>query len=413
MSKINTTRLLERLDKLAQFGADPAGGWTRYSLSPSYLAAQKQVAQWMEEAGLSVHIDRGGNLIGTLAGTDPSLPAIATGSHIDTVKCGGKYDGNLGVIAGIEAVQSLVEQGVPHPYTIEVIAFVEEEGCVFGSSLFGSRILTGVLTPEDLAQMSDTEGVPVARRYQDAWGLDIQDADASRHDPGDYRCFLELHIEQGAQLDAAGKTIGVVQGIAGPHWFKIHITGRADHAGATPMHLRKDALFAAAAIIQEVNRAARTAGPNTVGTVGQIQVQPNGRTIVPGQVELTVDVRDVDAAAREKAVGQIKAFAQVECQNQGLECRFEEVMETPPVLAADSLKQLIGEAADKLGFSRMDLISGAGHDCQIMGGITDVGMIFVPSRDGLSHCPQEHTDPEALAAGCQVLAYVLEQLQQA
>ena len=412
MNTINTRRFLKRLDDLAAFGADPAGGWSRHSLSKSYVDAQQQVACWMAEAGLEVHVDNGGNLIGRWPGTDPSLPTIATGSHIDTVKCGGKYDGTLGVVGGLEAVEALREKNLPHPYTMEVISFVEEEGCVFSSSLFGSRILTGELTPTDLAQIKDVDGIPLPQRYQEALGLDIQDAGKAKRQKGDYRCFLELHIEQGAQLDAANKTIGVVQGIAGPHWFKILVTGRSDHAGATPMHLRKDALLAAASIIQAVNREVKAAGPYTVGTVGHLEVQPNGRTIIPGRVEMTVDVRDIDAQVREGAVTRIKEFAREFCGQADLDCQFEEIVAVAPMPTAPDLRELIGQTADELGYSRMDLISGAGHDCQIMGGITDVAMIFVPSKDGLSHCPQEYTSPEDLIAGVQVLADVLAKLQQ-
>lgn len=407
MFKINETRLKNHLDALAEFGRDERGGWTRFSFTPEYLEARNLVQKWMEEAGMAVRVDAAGNLIGRLEGLDSSLPVVAAGSHIDTVKNGGKFDGNFGVLGAIEVVQTIKENGLPHKHPIEVIVFVEEEGGRFGAGLFGSRAMNGQVDKEFLFSRKDKDGVTIADAFK-ATGLDPDKIAEARINPGYYKAYFEMHIEQGAVLDSLGISIGVVEGIAAPVWLKALLNGRADHAGATPMNLRRDALVAASELVVVAERIAKEVGGSAVATVGKLTVLPGGANVVPGQVEMIFDIRDIYDEQREKVIVGVKTTFQEVCKKRSIDYEMEEMIKIDPVILPPHMTGLIEEAAKEVvGAFYHRMVSGAGHDAQIMAKITDVAMIFVPSKDGLSHCPDEWTEMADMAAATQVLLQAL------
>ncbi|GAW92158.1 Zn-dependent hydrolase [Calderihabitans maritimus] len=400
--KIDPMRMKRRLDALAEFGRDPQGGWTRYSFTPEYIQAQNLVKEWLEEAGMKVRLDPVGNLVGRLEGIDGTLPAVAMGSHIDTVKNGGKFDGNLGVVAAVEVVQTIVENHIAHRHPIEVIVFVEEEGARFGSVMLGSRAMLGLVTLEDLHKHHDEAGITLYQALR-SMGLSPEKIPASVVPPGYYKAFFEMHIEQGAILDSMNIPVGIVEGIAAPVWLAIRITGRADHAGTTPMNLRRDALSAAAEIVLAVEKIARETDKSTVATVGRLQVKPGGINIVPGEVKMTVDIRDIDVQRRQTVVKKIEDAVKVVCQRREISYEINEIVRIEPVMLPAKMRQLIASAAEEVNVPYCKIISGASHDAQIMAQITPVGMIFAPSKGGLSHCPQEYTELEDIAVCTRVL----------
>lgn len=410
MIDINEKRLEFRLGALAEFGTDPKGGWSRFSYTKAHKEAQQLLKSWMEEIGMKVRVDAIGNMIGRLEGQNPDLPVVATGSHIDTVKCGGKYDGNLGVLAGLEALTSIAESGIQRRSPMELIIFIEEEGTRFGKSLFGSQAMTGKIQSKDLKGLIDDTG-------SSAWdvllesGFDPAKINSCISTKGYYKCYFELHIEQGAVLETANKVMGVVKGISGPRWFKTILKGRADHAGATPMHLRRDPLIPAAKIIQKVEEITNDSPSNdVVGTVGKIAVSPCNVNIIPGQVEMTFDIRDIDVKQRDQVVERIKEYILCVCEERGIKATIEDMNNVQPAIVPEKLIALLEGIATKLEVPHMKMISGAGHDAQLMADITDMAMIFTPSISGLSHCPEEDTKTEDIMQCTRVLTQALVEM---
>lgn len=303
--KINGARLRDSLDALAKFGRDAAGGWTRFSFTREFMQARELFRRLMEEAGMVVRVDAAGNLIGRLEGLDSRSPVVAAGSHIDTVKNGGKFDGSFGVAGALEVVQTIRENNVPHRHPIEVIVFVEEEGSRFGSGLFGSRAMVGEIPVDLLYRQKDKDGITLFQAMRSA-GLNPERIADARVPAGYYKAYFEMHIEQGKILESLGISVGIVEAIAAPVWLKAVLHGRADHAGATPMRLRRDALAAAAELVLVAENIAKEAGEPTVVTVGKLSVRPGGINIIPGLVEMTFDIRDTDAARRDKVVEYMK-----------------------------------------------------------------------------------------------------------
>jgi ureidoglycolate amidohydrolase len=403
-------RLHAAIAELATFNDDvAAGGITREVYTPTYAAALERTIAWMRAAGLETRRDVAGNLFGRWAGSDPAAPRVLTGSHVDTTLNAGAYDGVLGVLGAIEAVHALRARGFAPRRSIEVVAWAGEEPR-FGTGCVGSRAAAGELSRADLDRLVDRDGVTMAAALAGAGGDPDRIADACI-DPAGVRALVELHIEQGIVLETHGAPIGVVTAIAAPHDFRLTFTGAATHAGATPMDLRRDALVGAAEAIVAVERCARaSASGTTVGTVGVVRARPGAINVVPGAVELDVDVRDSDAAARADTVARIVDAAREIGAARGLEVAVTEIVEDVPVACDPAVVAAAQEACAELGLAPRMMVSGAYHDAMIMGRRIPVGMIFVPSRGGVSHHPDEYTAPAELDRGVAVLAGTLARL---
>ena len=403
-------RLHDAIAELAGFNDDPeAGGITREVYTPTYAGALNRVARWMRDAGLETRLDAVGNLFGRWAGSEPDAPLVLTGSHVDTTLNAGRYDGVLGVLGAIEAVRLLREAGTAPRRSIELVAWAGEEPR-FGTGCVGSRAAAGALSRADLDRLRDRDGVSMADALRGA-GYDPDRLAEARIEPAGVHALVELHIEQGAVLEDAGEPIGVVTAIAAPHDFRLTLRGAATHAGATPMHLRRDALAGAAEAMTALERIAR-ASPSgtTVGTVGVVRVRPGAINVVPGEVELDVDVRDADCAAREQVVEDVLAETRAIAARRGLEVEVEPIVDDAPVACDPRVVEAAAEAAQELGLPYRRMTSGAYHDAMVMGARVPIGMIFVPSAGGISHHPDEHTEPDDLDGGVRVLAGTLARL---
>jgi hydantoinase/carbamoylase family amidase len=404
------SRLEQTIAELAGFNDDPAaGGITREVYTPTYRAALDRVVAWMEEAGLATRLDAVGNLFGRWAGAEPDAPVVLTGSHVDTTLNAGRYDGVLGVLGAIEAVHALRRRGFAPRRSIEVVAWAGEEPR-FGTGCVGSRAAAGRLARADLDRLRDRDGVSMAEALARA-GFDPDRVAEAAIDPATVHALVELHIEQGIVLEQHGESIGVVTAIAAPHDVRITLRGAATHAGATPMGLRRDALAGAAEVMGELERIAR-ASPSgtTVGTVGVIRARPGAINVVPGEVELDVDVRDSDLAAREGVVAALLDATRDIAARRGLEVGVTPIVEDVPVACDPRVVEAADAAARDLGLPYRRMTSGAYHDAMIMGARVPIGMIFVPSAGGVSHHPDEYTAPADLDHGVAVLAGTLERL---
>jgi hydantoinase/carbamoylase family amidase len=404
------TRLHDAIAELAGFNDDPAaGGITREVYTPSYAAALERVAEWMRDAGLKTRLDAVGNLFGRWAGSSPGEPLVLTGSHVDTTLNAGRYDGVVGVLGAIEAVRQLRSDGVVPRRSIELVAWAGEEPR-FGTGCVGSRAAAGGLERSDLDRLRDRDGVSMADALRGA-GFDPDRLPEAEIDPATVHALVELHIEQGAVLEQSGEPIGVVTAIAAPHDLRVTLRGAATHAGATPMHLRRDALAGAAEAMSALERLARgSPSGTTVGTVGVLRVRPAAINVVPGEVELDVDVRDADRPARERVVAEWLAATRALGERRGLAVAVDPIVEDEPVACDPLVIEAASAAAAALELPFRRMTSGAYHDAMIMGARAPIGMIFVPSAGGISHHPDEHTDPADIERGVRVLAGTLERL---
>jgi beta-ureidopropionase / N-carbamoyl-L-amino-acid hydrolase len=393
----DSQRVQEHLSALARFGANPDGGVSRVAFSDADVAGRAYVRSLMEAAGLDVRIDAAGNLIGRREGTDRKLPTIVIGSHTDSVPHGGNYDGDVGVMGGIEAAQQLRDRHIRLRHALEVVDFTDEEG-----GLVGSRAMAGNLTSASLDLVNSS-----GRSVRDGLGALGGDADAvahARRKSADLAAYVELHIEQGGLLERAHTDIGVVQGIVGIHWWEATVTGVANHAGTTPMDQRHDALLAASELVLAVNAAAREFPGRQVATVGRIHADPGAPNVIPGRVTLSIEVRDLDAARIEAVFARIRARAEEIGRAGGTTIEFRDLEATAtPALTDPRLQRIIDRTAHALGLTTMAMPSGAGHDAQDIASIAPVGMIFVPSVGGISHSPREYTAPADIAHGVNVL----------
>jgi len=406
----NSRRLERTFEELASIGkVEP--GITRLPLSLEDLEARTYVMDLMREAGLEIKADAVGNICAKRTkAVDPSLPSVMTGSHICTGTNYGKYDGTVGVLGALEAIRLLDEQDITTVHPIEVVVFTAEEPQRFKAFMPGSRGMAGRLTLEDLRNSKDADGVT----FWDALvsgGYHPENLAAARRTKETLKAYVEMHIEQGRVLDDTGKRIGIVTAIAAPWRFFVTITGRTDHSGATPMGFRKDALCAAAELILAVEKHGREETENSsVATVGMIDVEPGAMVVIPGKARMSVDIRGVDVASRQRVVKAVyRKIAELR-QARGVEVEIEMVHDSEPVRLAETVVSTIRETCDELGIDAMMMPSGAGHDAQQIATFTDVGMIFVPSVEGISHSPREYTRLEDIVLGTELLAHVLLKL---
>lgn len=392
---INSERLNQNVLNLANIGRLANGGVRRLSFSPEDLAARRQVWQWMEAAGMIVRSDAAGNIIGRLPGRYEGS-ALATGSHIDTVPLGGRYDGTLGVLAGIEIAHTLRDHNIQLDHPFEVIAFTDEE-----ASMIGCKAIAGTvsLDPDRYRRKDGLSIEECLKRVGGDWSR-IETAQRTRDD---ICAFVELHVEQGHVLESEGKAIGVVQGIVCMQRYNLTFKGVPNHAGTTPMHLRHDALVAAAHSVIAVNTLANNSPGDPVATVGMLTVWPNATNIVPGEVHTSLDVRDLSRATVEGLVNDLQEKLTEIAAQTHTEFTIQPILDVDATPAAPQIQQAIAEAAEFAQLSYMYLPSRAGHDAQEMGRLTDMGMIFVPSAGGISHSEMEYTTPEQCAQGANVL----------
>ena len=397
---VNAQRLQQTLEKLSEFGQNPEGGVTRLGFSEADLAAREYVISLMRTAGLAVRVDPAGNIFGRRAGTQ-NLPVLLFGSHTDSVPHGGNFDGDVGSMGALEVMRALNERQVSTRHPLEMVIWTNEEGHHFGKAVFGSAAAAGLLGPEFLERRDD-QGLTLAdwlRRY----GQDPARFAEARIQPGTVAGYLELHIEQGAVLDEAGIPIGVVQGIVGIHWWTCTATGFANHAGTTPMNRRQDALAAASRAVLAVREEVRAEPGRQVGTVGTMKVEPGGRNIIPGRVEFSVELRDLDEAKVARIWERLeKRFAGI-AREEKVALACAPLSSDRPERTDPAFQQAIREASGAAGLATMDLPSGAGHDAQNVARLAPIGMIFVPSRAGISHSPKEFTPAEQVANGAEVL----------
>lgn len=408
-NKINKERLKKHLEELAQIGSLGTNGITRLPLTDEERAAMALVKGYMEEAGLSTRFDQFGNLFGRREGSISGLPAVMTGSHIDTVISGGPYDGTVGTLSAIEVLQTINEYNIPHSHPIEVAVFLSEESARFGGGTLGSKAFVGDYTRADLDRLRDRDGITLAQALT-KWGFDPDKLDTVKGDPEKIKCFVELHIEQSIILDTKKIPLGVVDQIAAPTNMRLTIKGRSGHAGATPMDLRRDAFAAAAEITLEIERVANTIGKETVGTVGEIYVKPNAINVIPGEVILGIDIRDVTSERKDAAVAEVLESIDRIASRRNAETSLELIARQEPVKTAKNIVALITETCEKFNIQYCNITSGAYHDALNMARITDIGMIFVPSVNGISHAPEEFTPIDDIYRGAQVLGEVLTEL---
>ena len=381
---------MKRIDALARL-TDESGSLTRTYGSPAMRKANDLVAGWMRAAGMTTREDAIGNLIGHYAGAQPDARVLLLGSHLDTVRDGGKFDGALGVLVGFVCVEHLHQQNKRLPFAIDVIGFADEEGVRFQTTYLGSRALAGTFNLEDLKRL-DAAGISMAEAMR-AFGADPSKLAGAHRDPRTLLGYVEVHIEQGPVLDRAQKSVGVVSAISGQTRIQAHFTGQARHAGTTPMLSRQDALVAAAEFILMVESITRD-DPELVATVGQIRALPGASNVIPGDVTLSVDVRHQLDEKRLQASEALQARARSMTTKRGVVIDWEVVQDTPSVSCAGHLSDLLMEAARQHQASVPMLPSGAGHDAAALSAITPVGMLFVRCKEGISHHPHESVQPE-------------------
>lgn len=395
--RVNGERLNRRIDELSEFGKNVQGGMDRVAFSDADVASRPYLRTAMEEAGLEVHVDAAGNMLGRRSGSESGLAPIVFGSHTDSVPNGGKYDGPVGVLSAIECAHVLNENGIVTRHPLEVVIFANEEG-----GLVGSKAMIGALTEEALEEESHS-GKTIAEGIE-VLGGDLARLASVRRSEGDIAAYIEIHIEQGRILYTEEIEIGVVEGIVGISWWDVAIEGAANHAGTTPMHLRQDALLSAAQLVIAVNRVVTSVAGSQVGTVGMIEASPGAPNVIPGKVEMSLEIRDLSATKIESLFESIKQEALAIENEYGTKISFDRIdTSATPALTDPRLRKAIAASAEKLGLSFKFMPSGAGHDAQSMAKLGPIGMIFIPSVDGISHSPKEFSRPVDVENGANVL----------
>lgn len=392
-------QLLQDLETLAQFGAEPGPGLNRIAFNPADQAARRWVEAQMRQVGMTVQTDPAGNSIGAYPGTEPELSPIALGSHTDTVPQGGRYDGALGVLAALACVRALHQAGIRTHHPVEVINFVAEEATMSSGTL-GSKAMSGSLSP-DLVDQPAWDGLPVAQHLRGA-GIDPATMGQARRAKGSLAAYLELHVEQGGILEATGISIGVVEGIVGIRRYEVIFVGQANHAGTTPMAGRKDALVMAAPFISAVREVALA--HNIVGTIGALEVEPGAPNVIPGRVVLQLEIRGLEATVLDVAEAELAPLAR---EGGG---EFHQLSSKSAVTSDPRLLDALVTACESLNLSYRRMPSGAGHDAMCIANIAPQAMLFVPSQGGISHSPDEYTSPEDCLNGARVLLAALLEL---
>jgi N-carbamoyl-L-amino-acid hydrolase len=394
--RVNGSRLNDTMQHMHTFGENAEGGSDRVAYSNHNRVAYSYLFSLMLESGLMPGVDVAGNLVGRRPGKIDGLAPIIIGSHIDTVPNGGHYDGIVGVMAGIEVARTLQESGIELDHPLAVIAWSNEEGGKTGSRSYAGAVEERELDLPSLGDKKIGEGISNLGGYPDRLA-------ENQRTPGDIAGYVELHIEQGAILDREKIAIGVVEGIVGIKRWYITVKGFANHAGTTPMDQRQDALYATALIVAEIRKIITSEPGRQVGTVGRLDVSPGAPNVIPGEVMFSLEIRDLDMDKVTRLFDKISVSATAIAEANGTNISFDQYYESPATPTDDGIKALVQESAEALGLSTLHMPSGAGHDAQSMKGIAPLGMIFVPSKDGVSHAPGEYTSPEEITNGANVL----------
>ncbi|WP_017379801.1 Zn-dependent hydrolase [Paenisporosarcina sp. TG-14] len=401
---ISGERIAKRLHELSKIGLTSQNGVSRVGFSPLEQQAKVLVMDWMKNAGMTVTQDGAGNVVGRIAGQNNNIPSIASGSHVDSVPEGGHFDGPLGVIAALEVVEAWKEQGIIPLKPYEVYVFTDEEGTRFSGGLTGSRAMTGVIDMNNQVTLKDVDGLTFEEVLATTGKTLEGFTKAKRTNLGIER-FIEIHIEQGKILENANLPVGIVKGIAGPSWIEFVFEGKAGHAGNTPMDDRQDALTAASELILNIEKAPSKVSATSVATVGKIQVEPNGANVIPGKVSLITDIRDINEKTRDQIVSNIVNKAQEIAMSRNINVTITEKMRTPPVPIGEEMTEILNGVFNDMKIDKQYLVSGAGHDAMMLGALIPVAMIFVRSKDGVSHNPAEWTT----LIDCTISAHVLKQ----
>lgn len=401
---IDTDRFAKRFEEFSAIGATDDGGVNRPALSPANKRARDTLIEWFQSAGLDIRIDTMGNIFGRRAGTDPDAPAVMTGSHIDSQYNGGRYDGVIGVLGGLEVLETLQDENVNHKRPIEVVAWSNEEGVRFQPDMLGSGVYCGVFDEDYAYDRTDDDGVA----FGDALSAIGYDGDVPCS-ANDIHSYFELHVEQGPYLEREDRSVAAVTGVFGFSWLTVTLTGLANHAGPTPMTMRRDPLAAFASITDRLRSITATAGSDLVATVGSVDVWPNAINVIPETVEFTVDLRSYDDSVVDDAVAQLRAEIAHAANREGVEFTTEEIMRVDADPFDQSCIDTVTNAMERLDCDYTTLVSGAGHDANYLNTIAPTSMIFVPSVDGVSHRESEFTEWSDVVTGTNVLAETLRQ----
>lgn len=408
-SAADPARVAGMIDRIGEIGQDARQGVSRLAFTRDERDAHECVGEWLTDLGYSVRQDAIGNTYGELAGTDPSLGWIGTGSHLDSVPQGGRFDGIAGVVAAVEVARLLREEE-PLRHSFRVVAFAAEEGARFGAPCIGSKAVAGLWDPGDLEQLRDVDGVSVAEAMAGV-GLDAGAVGQARWEPDEWAAFVELHVEQARVLEASGLSIGIVDMVSGSTRVGIEIEGRAQHTGGTPMNLRADALAAASEIVlfaEKLAHDSRYRGARA--TVGRLQVSPNSITTIPGSVALVLDFRDIDSDRQRHGADEIVTAARTICDRRGVGLQARVLADSSPAVLPMWLREHVTHVCEETGVPYRVMTSGASHDAQFVNRVVPAAMIFVPSKGGLSHTPDEWTSATELALGATVLLRSVQRL---
>ncbi|MCR3955709.1 MAG: Zn-dependent hydrolase [Gudongella sp.] len=395
-------RIKKDIEELAKFNSSNDGGLTRFSLTEEDRMARKYLKEQLEKLDVKIYEDNAGTIFARREGTDPDAPVIMIGSHFDSVKNGGNFDGPAGVIMALEIFRALEDNKVKTRYPLEFVAMIEEEGGRFGSGVFGSRAMAGLVDFEQLERNKDKDGISMAQAFRD-FGFEPEKIAEAKRNREDVKAFIELHIEQGPILENEGKDLGIVDFIVGINEFKVQVNGRPDHAGTTPMDMRADALGVASKVVAEIDSYPVPENNGTVATVGVLEIKPGAANIVPAQAIFTVDIRSKDEASISNVKKKILDKLDALTKDTDVTYTVTEMLDVKPVKMNEEMVELFRESAEGKGFSYRHMLSGAGHDAMVMAAVTEVGLIFVPSKDGRSHCKEEWTDYDQLQKGIELI----------
>ena len=391
------------MEYISKITASPGEGCTRFSYSEEDRQVREYLFKIMKYLGLSIKVDGVGNIRAKYIDGNSEQPSIMIGSHIDTVANGGKFDGLAGVVTALEAIRVIKENKISLNNPVELVVFSEEEGSNFGITMLGSKVLTGVYDIDDLKQIVNDNGI-CSYQLMKEFGLNVEKVGQQTLQKGEIKAMIELHVEQGEVLDSENIPIGIVKAIAGMRTYKVTLKGVSNHAGSTPMHLRSDPMVGAAEIITHIERAVKElALPSTVATVGKILCYPNAINVIPGKIEFFVDVRDVEMEGIELIADEIQGKIKEVVKTYGLDGTIDLVGESSSVALSGKIIDTIEKTAKEKGYKYKLMNSGAVHDSAMLTGLTEVGMIFVPSIAGKSHCPDEATNYEDIKLGCDLL----------